>query len=42
MSNPETAHTIDPSTIYLYSTHRNVPWNITEYNAPKTEIYPDL
>ena len=26
---------IDPPTIYQYDTHRNIPWNIVEYQPLK-------
>lgn len=33
MDNPETV--LAPETIYAYDTHRNIPWNDTEYQPVK-------
>ncbi len=43
MSNPQfSRHTIDTATMYSYSQHKNIPWNITEYQTPKNEVNIDL
>ena len=43
MENPETSYrTIDPSTMYKYDHHTNIPWNVTEYHTPRLEVDPDL
>ena len=43
MDNPETSYrTIDPSTMYKYDHHTNIPWNVTEYHTPRLELDPDL
>jgi len=36
MDNPETSYqTIDPTTMYKYDHHTNIPWNVSEYITPK-------
>ena len=30
---------LNPEVIYAYDTHRNIPWNDTEYQPPK--VYED-
>jgi hypothetical protein len=43
MDNPELyCHTIDTATIYQYDNQTNVPWNLTEYRTPKTEVNAEL
>ena len=38
MDNPEII--IPPRTMYLYDTHRNIPWNDTEYQPVKEYLDP--
>jgi hypothetical protein len=43
MDNPEQSfHTLDPSLIYKYDNHTNIPWNVTEYHTPRLEMNVDL
>lgn len=43
MNNPEASYsTIDPSTMYKYDNHTNIPWNVTEYHTPRLEMNVDL
>ena len=43
MDNPETTYnTIDPSTMYKYDNHTNIPWTIKQYETPKFEFDADL
>lgn len=35
MDNPESVSLLTPNLIYAYDTHRNIPWNDTEYQPPK-------
>lgn len=35
MENPEFSKSmISPNEIYSYDTHKNIPWNISEYELP--------
>lgn len=43
MENPEKGYcTIDPTTMYKYDNHSNIPWNIHEYHTPRLEFDADL
>jgi hypothetical protein len=39
MNNPERSFALPPNLIYSYDTHRNIPWNDTEYQPPR--VYED-
>ena len=38
MDNPEVA--ISPQTMYAYDTHRNIPWNDSEYKPHREYLDP--
>jgi hypothetical protein len=43
MNNPESSyHTLDPSTIYKYDNHTNIPWTLPQYHTPRLEMNVDL
>lgn len=43
MNNPENSfHTVDTSTLYSYSNHTNIPWNVREYRTPKCQLDASL